>query len=105
MAFGFVHVRVLYTEDCPNLERTLDRVRSVFTARAGAFQVETIRVATIDEAVRLRFFGSPTVQVDGLDVDPASGALADVTLGCRLYDGSGSPSVEMLKAAIPVATC
>jgi hypothetical protein len=100
----FVNVRVLYTEDCPNLELTLDRVRSVFAPHVGTMHVETIQVETIADAIRHRFFGSPTVQVNGVDVDPTVSARGEITLGCRLYDGSGSPSVEMLEAAVPVAT-
>jgi hypothetical protein len=102
--FGAVHVRVLYNEGCPNLDLTLDRVRRVFEARVGAYVLETVEVTTHEDAVRLRFHGSPTVQVDGVDIDPLADARAVITLGCRLYDGSGAPSEEMLEAAVPVAT-
>ena len=105
MGFDFVHVRVLHNEGCPNLGVTLDRVRRVFAERIGAYRLETIEITTMEQAVQLRFFGSPTVQVDGVDVNPAAACSMDVTLGCRLYDGSGSPSVEMLEAAVPVASC
>ena len=104
VGFGAVHVRVLDNEGCPNLEITLDRVRRVFETRVGSYRLETIEVTTVEEADRLRFYGSPTVQVDGVDVDPSSPSCAEITLGCRLYDGSGAPSDEMLEAAVPVAT-
>ncbi len=99
-----MHVRVLYGCGCPNLGVTLDRVHQVFGAGVGAYRLETIEVETIEAAVELRFFGSPTVQVDGVDVDPSAAGCVQPNLGCRLYDASGSPSVAMLEAAIPVAT-
>ena len=52
----------------------------------------------------LRFPGSPTIRVDGRDVDPA-GAGARPALTCRIYhlpDGRVSPvpSREQLEAAL-----
>ena len=56
------------------------------------------------EAERLAFPGSPTIRVDGVDVDPA-GAGGRAMLACRIYrlpDGRVSPvpSREQLEAAL-----
>ena len=50
-------------------------------------------IFTHDEAVELAFPGSPTIRVDGRDVDP-EGASAPPALTCRVYrlpDGRPSP--------------
>jgi hypothetical protein len=50
-------------------------------------------VRTDEEAESLRFPGSPTIRIDGRDVDPA-GASARPALTCRIYhrpDGRVSP--------------
>ncbi len=51
----------------------------------------------------LRTFGSPTILVDGHDIDGTGGA-SDHTAGCRLYPGedglSGVPALTMLTAAL-----
>jgi len=61
-------------------------------------------VLTQDEAEELAFPGSPTIRVDGRDVDPA-GAASRPALTCRIYhlpDGRVSPvpSREQLEEAL-----
>ena len=61
-------------------------------------------VTSQEEAERLAFPGSPTIRVDGVDVDP-SGAAGRAMLACRIYrlpDGriSPVPSREQLEAAL-----
>jgi hypothetical protein len=54
----------------------------------------------MEDAVRLRFLGSPSVQIDGLDIDPMARARTDFTLACRLYGSSGVPPAELIESAI-----
>ena len=55
-------------------------------------------------AQSLRFPGSPTIRVNGHDVEPQSESTAAFGLMCRLYsDGSGAPSQQRLRAAIEKA--
>jgi hypothetical protein len=61
-------------------------------------------VETQEEAEALRFPGSPTIRVDGRDVDPA-GAEGRPALNCRIYllpDGGVSPvpTREQLEEAL-----
>jgi hypothetical protein len=62
---------------------------------------EPVRVWVLsnpDEAQRERFLGSPTVRVNGRDVDPTAHTRRDYGLSCRLYaspDGlRGTPADE-----------
>jgi hypothetical protein len=58
-----------------------------------ACEIELREVHDQDEAEELRFPGSPTIRVDGRDVDPA-GAASPPALTCRVYrleDGRPSP--------------
>jgi hypothetical protein len=63
-------VELLYFDGCPSHERLLPRLRELVAEAGPDGQVELRRVETIDEAERERFLGSPTVRVDGRDVDP-----------------------------------
>jgi hypothetical protein len=45
------------------------------------------------------FLGSPTIRVNGLDVDPPSRASTDIGFACRRYAG-GIPSEDMIRAAL-----
>ena len=59
-------------------------------------------VRTDEEAETLRFPGSPTIRIDGRDVDPAGGS-ARPALTCRIYhtpDGRVSP----LPTAVQIET-
>ncbi len=60
-------------------------------------------VRTQEEAEALGFPGSPTIRIDGVDVDPA-GSGARARLACRIYHVDGRPSPvpsrEQLEAAL-----
>ncbi len=61
-------------------------------------------VRNLDEAEASDFHGSPTIRVDGADVDPPDTEVP-VNLGCRVYrqpDGSfdGVPSVDRIRDAL-----
>lgn len=93
-------IRILYMSDCPNAQPTIDLVRLVTGSHGWDAPVEAIVVKTPEEASRLRFLGSPTVQVDGRDVDPAARGRTDFAMACRLYGSSGIPPAAMIVAAI-----
>jgi len=61
-------------------------------------------VETVEDAERERFLGSPTVRIDGSDVEPGAGERDDFGLKCRLYRSggmtSGVPPREWVVAAI-----
>jgi hypothetical protein len=66
-------------------------------------EVEVLKVETEDQARQLRFVGSPTILVDGLDIDPPSDSRYALT--CRAYrleDDriSPLPSREMIRRAL-----
>jgi hypothetical protein len=64
--------------------------------------VEEVFVEEEAVARRLRFPGSPTVRVSGVDVEP--GGQPAFGLACRLYaDGTGLPSWQALRRAISAA--
>jgi hypothetical protein len=78
-------VELLYFDGCPSHERLLPRLRELVAEADPDGQVELRRVETIDEAERERFLGSPTVRVDGRDVDPGAHERSDFGMKCRLY--------------------
>ena len=85
-------IELLYFDGCPSHERLLPLVERV-AAEAGAVVVPR-RVETPEAAEAERFLGSPTVRVDGVDVDPGAADRDDFGLKCRIYraDGQQSPT-------------
>ena len=65
-------VRILYTEGCANTPQTVQRVQDVAQDMGIAIEIDEVLVTTQDQADELRFPGSPTVQVNGQDIDPAA---------------------------------
>jgi hypothetical protein len=65
-------VRILYTEGCANTPQTVRRVQDVAQKMGITIQVDQVLVTAQDQANELRFLGSPTVQINGQDIDPAA---------------------------------
>ena len=97
-------IDVLYFEDCPNYEPTVDLVQRTVEALGVSAEVRRIAVETIEAAERIRFLGSPSVLVDGVDIDPGAHDRSDYGLSCRRYGTSGVPPREMIAQAIRGST-
>jgi hypothetical protein len=76
-----IHVEVLHTETCATWRATAQRIRELAAGDALAVQLEVATIKTLDEAAERRFVGSPTVRVDGRDVQPEAERLEDFGLG------------------------
>lgn len=97
-------IELLYWEGCPSYPEALALLERVLAERGIDRDVELHEVRTHEEAEELRFPGSPTIRVDGRDIDPA-GADSRPSLTCRIYrlpDGRVSPipSREQLEEAL-----
>lgn len=97
-------IELLFWSGCPSHPEALELLRRVLRERGIAAEVDLREVRTDEEAAELGFPGSPTVRVDGRDVDP-DGAGAPARLACRIYrlpDGRVSPvpSREQLEEAL-----
>lgn len=83
-----------YWADCPSHAEALARLREVMAEQGLRDEVHIIEVHSDEEAQALRFPGSPTIRVDGTDIDPAGAAQQDFSLTCRVYrraDGRVTP--------------
>jgi hypothetical protein len=97
-------VELYWWEGCPSTPETLALLEDVLAERGVDAEVHVHEVRSDEEASQLAFPGSPTIRVDGRDVDPA-GATARPALTCRIYrlpDGRVSPvpSREQLEEAL-----
>ena len=98
-------VEFLWWRGCPSWERALADLREA-VAEIG-LDPEAIELKEIEseaDAAREGFVGSPTIRVDGLDVQPAPGE--PVGLNCRVYrrrDGRVSPLPDPLDVRAAIA--
>jgi hypothetical protein len=97
-------VELLYFDGCPSHAHLLPRLRALIDDAGVGADVELRRVESLDAAVAERFLGSPSVRVDGRDIEPGAEERTDFGLKCRLYptpDGlRGTPADEQLLAAL-----
>ena len=88
-----MRIDFLFWRDCPSHPEALELLRAVLEERGVEADVVEREVLTTEQAEELAFPGSPTIRVDGRDVDP-KGAGARPALTCRIYhlpDGRVSP--------------
>jgi len=97
-------VEMLHTKDCPNAAEFLARLRALVADAGVSEPVQVRRIDDAEQAQRERFLGSPTVRVNGRDVDPGAGRREDYGLSCRLYAGTdglrGTPPDEWVLTAL-----
>lgn len=92
-------VEVFYFEGCPNYKPTVERVQSVMKKQGIAAKLAEVEVANAEAARAVGFLGSPTIRVNGLDIDPASRSATEAGFACRCYAG-GLPSEDLIRAAL-----
>jgi hypothetical protein len=94
-------IEVLYIPGCPNHALAVDRIRKVLRSEALDASIQEIAVTEESVALSLHFGGSPTVRVNGSDVEKEP---KQTGLACRLYaGGEGLPSEESLRRAFSAA--
>jgi hypothetical protein len=97
-------IELLYFEGCPHHDLLYARVRELLAERELPDAIELVAVETDEEALARRFLGSPTLRVDGADVEPGAGQRTDYGLKCRLYRGAlgfaGVPDQEWIVEAL-----
>ena len=96
-------VQVLYFAGCPNHESTTRLARDVARELGLGVSVEEVEVRSVEDAVRLRFLGSPSVHVNDVDIEPGARKSTAYAFACRTYGSVGVPPRELLVAALKEA--
>lgn len=77
-------VEVLYFEGCPTYRTALATVEEVLGAEGIEAEIRVVELKSEEDARKLRFPGSPTVRVNGMDVVEGASSLQPA-LACRMY--------------------
>jgi hypothetical protein len=92
-----IRVDVLYINDCPWHLDAWAELGHVITEQRLEVCAQLIHVATLQQANALQFAGSPTIKVDGHDLEDYEGP---GVMACRVYQengGKGVPSRALLR--------
>ena len=97
-------VEILYFDGCPNHEPALSLVERIGRELGIMPRIELVKVPDQAAARRLRFLGSPTIRVAGVDVDPQTEERSDYALSCRVFRTEagivGQPDERWVRAAL-----
>jgi len=80
-----MRIELLYFDGCPGHAELRDRLPRLLEQAGVDAKIEEHRIDSEDSARRERFLGSPTLRVDGHDIDPTAEDRHDYGLRCRLY--------------------
>jgi hypothetical protein len=103
-------IELLWWDGCPSTDRALAQLRELM-GEFGLRDAEVVmrEILTEAQAAETGFRGSPTIQIDGVDVDPGGEPDAPNPLTCRVYhrrDGRISPIPDpvLVREALRAAT-
>jgi hypothetical protein len=93
-------VQLLYFPGCPHVEATRNALHEVLAELTEhPDEVLEVDVTARETPVHLQGWGSPTILIDGVDIEGVSPSGAS----CRIYrssDGGGAPSRALIRAAL-----
>jgi ACR3 family arsenite transporter len=78
-----MNIDILYTDDCPSWESGLKNLKAALKAEGLKADIRLHRVKNEAEAARLKFLGSPSFCIKGVDLWPERRNRYD--LSCRVY--------------------
>ena len=100
-------VEVLTFEGCPHAEPALELVKRVLADSGVGATVRRVDVPDAEAAAAHRFLGSPTVRVNGRDIEPGITERDQYVLSCRIYRTdsglTGEPDEQWLREALSAA--
>ncbi len=100
-----MEIEILFFKGCPNSDAAFERAYEAIATERVAASVQMVEILGAEHAIARRFLGSPTIQIDGEDVEMEARVRTDYGFMCRTYrdsDGgvAGAPSVELISTAI-----
>ena len=102
-----MNIQLLWFEDCPNHEPAKKMLAEVLHELGVTEPIERIEVPDVETGGKVRFPGSPTIRINGSDIEPGWESSGDYTPRCRLYMTSeglrGPPERGWVKRAVELA--
>jgi hypothetical protein len=97
-----MRAELLYFDGCPSWKDGLACLKEALLKEEQAVEVDLVLVEDNQQAERLKFLGSPSFRINGMDLWAEE--RHQYALGCRVYatpNGlKGVPTVEMLREKI-----
>lgn len=85
-------IELLYFAGCPNHDTFLPHLRELLRRLGEHRPVQLIDVTDDRSAQQHRFLGSPTLRIDGHDVEPDADQRTNYGMQCRIYYTVNGPA-------------
>lgn len=100
-------IEILTFEGCPNADSAEQLVRDTVKELIITADIEAVKVVDNDDAVAKRFLGSPSIRINGKDLEVDEDDATQYSMRCRIYrqagDQRGLPSKELLRSTLTEA--
>lgn len=97
-------VEILYFSGCPHHPSAVDRLRDALRQEDASAEMVEIEIKDAATACRVGFLGSPTIRIDGQDIEPDARSSQRFGLTCRTYSHEGRragvPPLEWIRSAV-----
>jgi len=98
-----LNVEVIMIPKCEAGPQTVRLVEETMRQMGVKGTVEQIVIHDTAEANRYRFLGSPTVRINGLDIEPSRRSEESFGPAWRRYGASSMPGEELVRSALKEA--
>ena len=100
-------IELLWFEGCPNHHAANELLQEVLDEYGVDESIVSVDVPDLEVGKRVKFPGSPTIRINGADIDPEYEDTGDYTPRCRVYltsDGfKGVPERNWIENAVKTA--
>ena len=100
-------IEFLYFEGCPHHPPALSLLKHILEQEDAKHPIEMINVDSEDYAREIRFLGSPSIRINGKDLEETGATSPDYGIKCRIYNGTegptGMPPEVLLRKSIALA--
>jgi hypothetical protein len=97
-------VEIFYFPDCPHYLTAVNTVRETLDQEGVLAEIAAVEVSDSAAAQELGFLGSPSIRVNGRDIEVAGRDSREFGLSCRTYAAhggrAGTPPQEWIRAAV-----
>ena len=97
-------IYILFIEGCPSVLTVARHIKEIISEEAVDAEIKLVLIETLEDARRLHFTGSPTVRINGKDVETNFQDNKDYGLQSRQYYINGRkynyPSKSMIEDAV-----
>ena len=93
-------IELFYFRNCPSYKQTIRDLGKILKEKKINVKVEMVEIKSEQEAKKVKFIGSPTLRINGKDIDSLAGLSKHYGMRCRIYFYKGkispSPPEEMI---------